>query len=246
MNLLLTSSGISNDSIHQALVELLGKHISASKALFIPTAIYPFPGGSYMAYGAIMKDSRYPSLANLGWKSLGILELTALSSIDRKAWVADVEEADAILVWGGDPLYLSYWMQESGLSEILAELPKEKVYVGVSAGSMVTSSTIGECYSNEPSRKHHAMTREVITFQTPKGELNGTLVTGPGIGLVEFGIIPHYHNENHPDASVENAAIWASKLPYPVYALDDQSAIQVTDGEVKIISEGAWKLFNAG
>jgi dipeptidase E len=243
MNLLLTSSGVSNNSIQQALVELLGKPINESKALFIPTAIYPFPGGSYMAFGAIMRDSKYPSLANLGWKSLGILELTALPSIDRKAWVADVEEADAILVWGGDPLYLSYWMQESGLGGLLPELPKEKVYVGVSAGSMVVSSTIGECYNNEPNRKQHALTREVITFQTPKGDLNSTLVTGQGVGLVEFGIIPHYNNGNHPDASVENAAIWASKLPYPVYALDDQSAIQVWDGKVEVISEGSWTLF---
>src|SRR4029077_4717335 len=114
MNLLLTSSGIRNKSIHDALVELLGKPISESNALFIPTAIYPFPGGGAMAWQAIC-GKQSSSLCQLGWKSLGLLELTALASIDKKAWVPAVEETDAILVWGGDPIYLSYWMHHSGL-----------------------------------------------------------------------------------------------------------------------------------
>src|SRR5580692_2242662 len=132
MNLLLTSAGIKNKSIHDALVDLLGKPIAESNALFIPTAIYPFPGGGVGAYRAISGTAPSP-LSQLGWKSLGLLELTALPSIDKKAWVPSVEAADALLFWGGDPLYLSYWMRQSGLIDLLPSLRPEVVYVGVSA-----------------------------------------------------------------------------------------------------------------
>src|SRR5882672_10136567 len=107
MRALLTSAGIRNKSIHDALVDLLGKPIAESNALFIPTAIYPFPGGAGMAWQAICGKNA-SSLCQLGWKSLGVLELTALPSIDKEAWVPSVENTDALLFWGGDPLYLSY------------------------------------------------------------------------------------------------------------------------------------------
>src|ERR1700735_2781766 len=146
MHLLLTSSGIKNKRIHDALVDLLGKPIAESNALFIPTAIYPFPGGGCMAWDEICGKARTP-FCQLGWKSLGLLELTALPSFDKKAWVPGVEETDALLVWGGDPLYLSYWMRQSGLTALLPSLRREAVYVGVSAGSMAVSSLFGESYS---------------------------------------------------------------------------------------------------
>ena len=80
MKFLLTSAGIKNTSIHNALVDLLGKPIAECNALCIPTAIYPFPGGSSMAYRLIHGVAASP-LCELGWKSLGVLELTALPSI---------------------------------------------------------------------------------------------------------------------------------------------------------------------
>src|ERR1700730_13792201 len=124
MNCLLTSNGIRNKTIHDALVDLLGKPVAESDALFIPTAIYPFPGGAGMAWQAICGKAPSP-LCQLGWKSLGLLELTALPSIDKKAWVPSVEETDALLVWGGDPLYLSYWMRQSGLTDLLPSLRRK-------------------------------------------------------------------------------------------------------------------------
>src|SRR3978361_2436543 len=133
MRALLTSSGISNGSILDALVDLLGKPIAESNALFIPTAIYPFPGGPGMAWRAICGKAASP-LCELGWKSLGVLELTALPSIDEAAWVPTVRDADALLVWGGDPLFLANWMRLSGLTALLPTLRSEAVYVGVSAG----------------------------------------------------------------------------------------------------------------
>src|SRR5215469_1516892 len=122
MKLLLTSSGIRNPSIEDALVGLLGKPIAESSALVIPTAIYPFPGGGDMAWQAISGQAKSP-LCGLGWKSLGVLELTALPSIQEESWVPTLRETDALLVWGGDVLYLCYWMRQSGLADLLPSLP---------------------------------------------------------------------------------------------------------------------------
>src|SRR5262249_48293972 len=126
MRVLLTSSGIKNRGIHDALVDLLGKPIAESNALFVPTAIYPFPGGAGTAYGASSGQGPAP-LAELGWKSLGVLELTALPNIEEAAWVPSVRDADALLVWGGDPLFLANWMRRSGLTSLLPTLRPEAV-----------------------------------------------------------------------------------------------------------------------
>jgi dipeptidase E len=242
MKLLLTSAGIKNASIHSTLVELLGKPIAESNALFIPTGIYPFPNGPVMACRAICGTSDN-SLCQLGWKSLGLLELTALTSIARKAWVPSVEGADAILVWGGDVLYLSYWMRQSGFAELLKSLRREVVYVGVSAGSMAASSIFGETCREPPTATSGEHTSEGITYATPQGKKKGTFVTAEGAGLVDFALIPHMDHEDHLDASAANAKIWASRLPLPVYAIDDQTAIKVVDGTAEVVSEGQWKLF---
>ena len=241
MRLLLTSAGISNRSIQGALVDLLGKPIAESNALFIPTAIYPFPHSAGMAWRAISGKAKSP-LCQLGWKSMGLLELTALASIDKKIWVPSVEEADALLVWGGDVLYLCDWMRQSGLTDLFQSLRRELVYVGVSAGSMAVTSTFGETYRDPPSGS--ALTSEDIVFATPQGEISRIFVRAQGAGLVDFALIPHLDHEDHPDASVVNAEKWAAKLPVPTYAIDDQTAIRVADGIVEVVSEGHWKLFN--
>ena len=149
MKALLTSSGIKNASIHDALVDLLGKPIAESNALFIPTAVYPFPGGPGMAWQAICGKAS-SSLCGLGWKSVGILELTALPSIEEAAWVPTVRDAHALLVWGGDPLFLAHWMRRSGLTDLLPTLRSEAVYVGVSAGSIAATATFVETYVEPP------------------------------------------------------------------------------------------------
>ena len=103
MKFLLTSGGISNDSIRNALVDLLGKPIAESNALCIPTAAYACPSVASMAYRFISGSAASP-LCEVGWKSLGVLELTALPSIKEDQWVPMVQETDALLVWGGSPL----------------------------------------------------------------------------------------------------------------------------------------------
>ena len=242
MKLLLTSSGIKNTSIHNALVDLLGKPIAESNALVIPTAIYPFPGGAYMS-GRMIRGEVPSPLAGLGWKSLGVLELTALPSIDSEAWIPTVQEADALLVWGGDPLYLSYWMRQSGLADLLPSLRRESVYVGVSAGSMAATATFSETYPDPPRGSGERLASEDIVFATPQGDISRTLVTAHGVGLVDFAVIPHLDHEHHPDASLANAEKWAARNPAPTYAIDDQTAIRVVDGAVDVISEGHWTVF---
>jgi len=242
MKLLLTSAGISNTSIYNALVDLLGKPIAESNALFIPTAIYPFPYGARFAWQPISGKTQSPFI-QLGWKSLGLLELTALPSIEKEVWIQAIQDTDALLVWGGDPLYLSYWLQQSGLAELLPSLLRKMVYVGVSAGSMAVSSTFGETYSNPPGGTSRPLTSENIVFSTPQGEISKMFVTAQGTGLVEFALIPHLDHKDHPDASMANAEKWAVMLPVPVYAIDDQTAIKVVDDTVEVVSEGRWKLF---
>jgi dipeptidase E len=240
MKLLLTSNGVANPSIHDALVDLLGKPIAESSALFIPTGIYPFPGGAGNAFQAISGKAKSP-LCDLGWKSLGVLELTALPSIDRDVWTATVQETDALLVWGGDPVYLAYWMKHSGLADLFPSLP-ETVYVGVSAGSIAMASRFGETYSDPPKCSGERISSEDIVFARPEGEVTSTLVMAEGVGLVDFAIIPHVEYDDHLD--VANAEKWAGRLPVPAYAIDDETAVTVIDGTVEVVSEGRWKLFN--
>jgi dipeptidase E len=231
MKYLLTSSGISNTSIHTALEELLGKPIAESSALCIPTAAYACPGGAGMAYRFIRGSAASP-LCELDWKSLGVLELTALPSIKEEHWVPMIQEADALLVWGGDVLYLCYWIRQSGLADLLPSLPRETVYVGVSAGSMVVTPNFGEAYDGwfcrEPSR--------IPASSLPTGD-------DRALGLVDFAVFPHLDHEKSPENSMANAERWAAGIPVPTYAIDDQTAIQVTDGTVKVVTEGHWKLF---
>jgi len=220
MRFLLTSAGISNPSIHNALVDLLGKPIAESSVLCIPTAAYAIPGGAAMAWRMIRGVASTP-LCELGWKSLGVLELTALPSIKEDYWVPMVQETDALLVGGGDPPYLCYWMRQSGLADRLPSLRREAVYVGVSAGSMVMAPNVGE---------------DFVGWNPPTGG-------DRALGLVDFALFPHLDHERFPENSLANAEKWAAGGPVPGYAIDDQTAIQVVDGVVDVVSEGHWTLF---
>jgi dipeptidase E len=226
MKFLLTSSGISNPSIEDALVGLLGKPVAESSALIIPTAIYPFPDGAGGAWRAICGTAPSP-LSGLGWKSLGVLELTALPSIQEASWVPMVRETDALLVWGGDVLYLCYWMRQSGLADLLPSL-SESVYVGVSAGSIVVSPYNCDAEFN---------------FQFVPAGSDQAREGDKALGLVDFALRVHLDREGFEDSSMVNVEEWASEIPVPTYAIDDQTAVKVADGTVEVVSEGNWKLF---
>lgn len=220
MKLLLTSAGISNKSIYNTLVDLLGKPISESSALFVPTAIYGIRDGSHIIRGVINGTLGDP-FCELGWKSLGLLELTALPSIKRELWVPLLLETDALLVGGGDCQYLCYWMQRSGLTDLLPSLLQKTVYVGLSAGSMIMTS-FGTTYGN------HTLPAE----------------TDKSLGFCDFAIHPHLDYESFPENSMANIEKLAATLPVPSYAIDDQTAIKIIDDTIEIISEGNWKLLN--
>ncbi|HMI63807.1 MAG TPA: Type 1 glutamine amidotransferase-like domain-containing protein [Puia sp.] len=220
MKLLLTSAGISNTSIRNALVDLLGKPIAEASALFVPTAIYAIAGGADISRKVICGSLGDP-FCELGWKSLGVLELTALPSIKQELWVPMLQETDALLVGGGDCQYLCYWMRQSGLADLLPSLLRKTVYVGLSAGSMI-------------------MTR----FGTTYGGHALPVESDKSLGLFDFALHPHLDYEWFPENSLANLEKLAATIPVPSYAIDDQTAIKVTDGTVEVVSEGHWKLFN--
>lgn len=227
MKLLLTSAGVSNASIDRALVGLLGKPVSESTALFVPTGAYPFEGGAGSAYRAITGAAPSP-LCGLGWKSLGVLELTALPTLRPESWVPAVREADALLVWGGDVLYLTYWLKKSGLADLLSEL-EQMVYVGVSAGSIAVTS--------------HNFDAEFDLGLVPEGSDLG-VDAEKGLGLVDFTLVPHFDAEGWEDRTAAAVETWASGIPVPTYGIDNETAIQVVNSSVEVVSEGHWRLFD--
>ena len=220
MKLLLTSAGIKNASIRDALIELLGKPIGESAALCIPTALYGHPyAGPRQAWRCISGNETGTPTVGLGWESMGVLELTALPSLDEERWVPLVREIDVLLVEGGDAAYLCHWMRASGMADLLPSLV-DTVWVGVSGGSMVMTPRIGD---------------DFVSWQSPEGD--------KALGVVDFSIFPHLENPDLPDNTMEAAERWAADVGGPAYAIDDETAIRVVDGAVDVVSEGTWKRF---
>ncbi len=218
VKLLLTSGGVTNPSIRSALVELLGKPIEESHALGIPTAQWGHPRcGPKGVRGFVAAVPPWNSMSGLEWASLGVLELTALPSMGSERWVPWVQEADVLLVDGGDATYLAHWMRESGLADLLPSL-SDKVWVGVSAGSMVMTPRIGDDFVEWPSAPDDRT-----------------------LGVVDFSIFPHLNL--FPTNTPAHAERWAAGLGVPAYAIDEQTAIKVVDGAVEVISEGEWIAF---
>ena len=220
LKLLLTSGGVRNPSIHAALVALLGKPVAQSHALCIPTAQWGHPAcGPRSVRGLVAAEPEWRSMTGLGWKSVGVLELTALPSIGPERWIPWVREADVLLVDGGDATYLCHWMRESGLADLLSSLP-DMVWVGVSAGSMVMTPRIG---------------RRFVEWASAPDDRT--------LGVVDFSIYPHL--DAFPTNTMADAERWAATIGVPAYAIDEQTAIMVVDGSVEVVSEGRWTTFRA-
>ena len=128
-------------------------------------------------------------MIELGWKSMGVLELTALPSLEKELWVPWVQETDVLLVNGGDPLYLCYWMRQSGLADLLPSL--RAVYVGLSAGSMVMTPSIGQ---------------DFVRWTPPTGG-------DETLGIVDFSIFPHLDHPELPENTMADAEKWAAGMP---------------------------------
>jgi dipeptidase E len=218
MKLLLTSGGVRNPSIHAALLDLLGKPTAEASALCITTASYAMVRGPELARQFIAGTGE-SAMVELGWKSVGVLELTALPSVGESAWVPRLRETDVLLVNGGDPMYLCHWMRESGLAALLPSLA-DTVYVGLSAGSMVMTPRIGE---------------DFVRWRPPNG-------SDETLGVVDFAIFPHLDHPNLPDNTMDTATAWAAGIAMPGYVIDDETAIKVVDGPIEVVSEGHWTL----
>ena len=219
MRLLLTSAGIKNTSIHEALVDLLGKPIPESSALCIPTATHALGDPNRHGSSSADKSPEHPCASWVGSRWGCSSSPRCPASIESSGSPV-VQEADVLLVNGGDPLYLCYWMRQSGLADLLPSL-RETVWVGLSAGSIVMSPHIGE---------------DFVGWKPPTGD-DSTL------GIVDFSIFPHLDHEDLPENTMADAERWAAGIPGPAYAIDDETAIRVVDGTVEVVSEGHWKLF---
>lgn len=215
MKLLLTSAGLSNKSIAKALLELLGRPFSDANLVFIPTAANVEEGD---------KDWLIDDLVNckkLGFKQIDIVDISA---IPKDLWLSRFETADVLLLGGGNTYHLMKWIDKSGLKEILPEMLKKKIYVGISAGSIVTSKDIS------------------LLSVFYEGEFDNEKQNG--LGFVDFQIRPHLNSPFFPKANLENMEKIAKEFPETFYAIDDNTAIKVIEDKVEIVSEGAWKKFN--
>ena len=221
--LLLTSAGVRNPAIRTALLEMLGRPIEECTAVCIPTAMYghPHAGPGENVWEFVAGRSEQP-MVELGWKSVSLLELTALPSIAEARWVPLVQSADVLLVSGGDALYLCHWMRETGFVDLLAAL-EHTVWLGMSAGSMVMTPRIGD---------------DFVGWKAPWGD-------DRALGLVDFAIFPHLDHPQLSENTLANAERWAATLDCPSYSIDDETAIRVVDGVVDIVSEGQWHRFEA-
>lgn len=217
MKLLLTSGGLENKSIIKALLKLTEKPFDQLKVAFIPTASNVEEGDKRWLINDLKK------LQELEFSSIDIVDISALP---KNIWQKRLEVADIFFFEGGNTCHLIYWIKKSGLINLLPELLKTKVWVGVSAGSMVVTKEISlndseMLYSEEDDMENNA-----------------------GLGYLDFHIRPHLNNEDFPNVTLKNIQKVADKTKETIYALDDNSAIQVIDGNISVISEGIWKKFN--
>jgi len=217
MKLLLTSGGITNKSIADALFELVGKKPEDTSLVFIPTASNVEKGD---------KDWLIDDLVNLKKQNFKSIDIADISAIDKKLWLPRMEEADVLFFEGGNTYHLMEWMNKSGLTEILPELLKTRVYAGLSAGSMVTNPDL-----------------DVRMSQIIYGE-DFEKVTMTGLNYVDFYFLPHLYSPYFPERMEENIKKIAKELTRKIYALDDQSALKIVDGKIEIISEGKYLVFN--
>lgn len=211
MKLLLTSSGISNALIEQTFFRLVGKPENETSVAFIPTA------SNLVADDKGWLVQNYNDFLKLGLKSFDIVDIAA---VPKENWLKRFEAADVICFGGGDEQYLARVMHESGVAEVLPILLQSKVYVGISAGSMV----VGKLLSQEVARQ--LMPEEVFEG------------VDPGLGIVNLSILPHLNSEYFSHLRKPLIQSLAQEFPQTVYALDDESALQVINEKVDVVSEG--------
>jgi dipeptidase E len=221
--MLLTSAGIQNDTLKSALADLVGKRFAAARVVFIPTASVAAAGD----HGWLIEDLN--RLHGLGWREFGILELNGLPA----PMVRDrLRRADVIYAEGGNHYHLANSITANGLDAELADILESKVYVGVSAGSMIFS------------RNFSARTGEVFGEQDDLQILGEAPARSP-LGLFDWYLKPHMNSRSFPNRTPKWYEKAAAQLDFPVYAIDDDSAVRVRGDETDVVSAGEWLLLNA-
>ncbi len=219
MKLLLTSGGFENKSIIKALQELVIKPFSELKIAFIPTAANLESGDKKDWF---IED--LIQLKNLNFNSIDIVDISALP---KEIWLERLKEVDIIYVEGGNTYHLMYWFNKSGLSEILPELLTTKIYIGASAGSLIVTPSILNSKSEKVfAQKIHQK------------------ISDKGLSFVDFMVEPHINNKYMPESTFANLEKKSKNYKYPIYCLDDNSAIKIDGDKLEVVSEGVWKLFN--
>lgn len=217
MKLLLTSAGISNNSIAKAFEEMVGVVGEKVKIAVIPTASNVEEGDK----GWLIKD--YQNLKDRNYQ----VDIVDISALPKEIWLSRLEAANVLLFEGGNTFYLMSWLRKSGLDKQLTELLKTRVYTGVSAGSMVPTVSL-----------------RMSTSQKTYSEQTFPLENDNGLGLVNFHVRPHLNSEFFPKAREEYIKEIAKEIPEPIYAIDDQTAVKVVDGNTEIVSEGKYLVYN--
>ncbi len=218
MKLLLTSGGITNPSIANALSELLGKPFGKSHLTFIPTAANVEKGDKTW-----LVTDMY-NLLKLGFSSF---DITDISAVPKDYWLPSFEKADVLVFGGGNTSHLLTWMEKLGVKDALPTLLQTKVYMGISAGSMVAAKTV-------------SLSKEGILYY----ETVGSFVDSKGLGFVDFEIRPHLNSPDFPKVRLDYLEKLARETPMTFYAIDDASAVKVDGATVSVVSEGKWKKFN--
>lgn len=214
MKLLLTSAGLSNKTITKALTDLLGEPTEGKRLAFVPTAANVEDGDKHW----LIDD--YNNCRKAGFE----VDIVDISALSKDQWLPRLEGAKVLFFGGGNTFHLMHWMKKSGLTDILPELLKTRVYAGISAGSCVAGPTIYNSVQNLFGEKYEL-------------EIKG------GLSMVDLQFIPHLNSPYFDKIRKENLELAAKDLEEPVYALDDQSAMVVNGDQIEVVSEGEWHKF---
>lgn len=223
MKLLLTSGGITNNTLAEALEDLAGKAFDQLKIAFILTAAFCDSGNK----GWLIDD-----LARL--KAHGAtIDIVDIAQLPTDEIGKRLEWSDVILVGGGNTFYLSYWMQKSKLFELLPKLLSTRVYAGISAGSMIASSTVktaSQAYSSEH-------------FYDASYEEYGPVgrSSAKAMEWVDFAFRPHLNSRYFPEVTQEKMQNIADALGVEIYVVDDQCAVKVDSDDISVVGDGEWQ-----
>ena len=206
VKLLLTSSGLSDQPTCDALVALSGRPLADQRVAVVPTAANVVPGDK----GWLVAD--YLHVQRAGFAALDIVDVSAL---EPAVWRSRLEEADVLVVTGGDTTHLLRWLRRSGMADDLPTLLRDRVYVGISAGSMVTGP-------------------HLRLSQSPQPEPDDSR----GLGLVDFLVVPHLDSPGFPAAAESAVRAALAGLAHRTFALADGRAVAVDGTEVRVVGTG--------